>query len=316
MILKPMLANIAGEGVRLVDPLCSYERKEDGVRAIVETGGIGSGLPHIFSRDGNDKTKQFPEVAKALGEMGLPVNTILDGEIVAVNDAGDIIEFQELQTRVHLQNQAKAMVNVALVVFDLLQLRGENLCAKPLGHRRMRMNGFAWNDTVRCSSLAMGDGRAMYEQAKREGWEGLMVKRINSPYRPGKRSDDWLKLKFCLRQEFVVVGWTEPQGSRQHLGALILAVNTDKGLEYVGSAGTGFTETQLKAIISGLEQLERGSRPLVAEPSRKLHKPHWCEPKYLCEAKFNAWTREGHLRHPVFLGLRDDKDWREVRREA
>jgi bifunctional non-homologous end joining protein LigD len=314
--MQPMLATLADAPLR--DPRLVYELKYDGIRAIVTVSPDATPVVAIASRLGNDKTGQFPEIVRALerwarGRRG-PV--ILDGEIVALDAAGAPLGFGHLQPRIHLQGDKDVerlarSQPAALYVFDLLREGDEDLCKRPLLERRERLVtalgvGEGERGPLRLSRLVVGDGEALRAEAEAAGWEGLIVKDARSPYRPGRRSSEWRKIKLFKRQEFVVGGWTEPRGSRARFGALLLGLPSAGGrLRYVGHVGGGFSDDSLRRIGGRLEPLEQKDCPFEGKPPTN-DRPHWTRPTLVVEVRFGAWTQDGHLRHPVFLGLRDD----------
>ena len=317
-----MLATLAN--APLHDPRLVYERKYDGIRAIVEVVSGGAKAAHarvrIASRLGNDKTAQFPEVVAALdawvranpaaaGEGAL----ILDGEIVALDEAGAALGFQRIQDRIHLTGSADVMNvaarhPVAYVVFDLLARGGRDLRALPLVERRMQLEQLfadARPERLRLSEIAVGDGTALYEQALADGWEGLIAKDGASRYRSGERASEWRKIKLVKRQEMIIGGWTEPRRSRAKLGALLLGVREPAGLRYAGHVGSGFTEKDLVKLGRLLAAREVDDCPFTAKPPAN-ERPHWVRPELVAEVQFSGWTDDGIARHAVFLGLRDD----------
>jgi bifunctional non-homologous end joining protein LigD len=344
--MRPMLATLAD--APLQDPRFVYEPKYDGIRALVEVdvaaaddagadggadgGAVGSvGAPTrgsrvcIWSRNGNDKTSQFPEIVAALCAWAAAHrrSVILDGEIVALDDRGAAMGFQRLQDRIHLTvgedlGRLSAKRPVALIVFDLLRDGAEDLRPLPLVARRMRLEELLAGDLprgIRLSRVAVGDGRALYEQARAEGWEGLIAKDGASVYRSGQRSLDWRKLKLYRRQEFVIGGWTEPRLSRARFGALLLGQYQQDGrLRYVGHAGSGFTEKDLQRIGGQLAEREIAVCPFI-EPPPANERPHWVRPELVVEVQFSDWTDDGIARHAVFLGQRDDVAASSVKRE-
>jgi bifunctional non-homologous end joining protein LigD len=324
--VRPMLAML--EDAPLQDPHLIYEPKYDGIRALVlvePAPGARTATVRIWSRLGNDKTDQFPEIVEALKAFGrtLKAGVLLDGEIVALDRSGQPTGFQHLQGRVHLMRLQEDDVRiasghgVAFIAFDILRDGEKDLRSLPLVTRRARLERVLKNvgsPLIRLSDFQPGDGTALYHNAVKEGWEGLIAKRADSPYRSGKRSSDWRKLKIVRRQEFVIGGWTEPRQSRSHFGALLLGVYDKGTLTYVGHTGTGFTEAELTRLSKLLRKLERRTCPFVNCPKTN-ERPHWIEPKLVAEVKFTEWTADGRLRHPVYLGLRDDIDPLTIRRE-
>ncbi len=163
------------------------------------------------------------------------------------------------------------------------------------------------------SEQTRGDGRALYARAKKEGWEGLLVKGAQSPYRDGKRSPEWRKLKITNEDEFVIGGWTEPKGARSYFGSLILGTyDAANRLVHAGDVGTGYSGAELERLWKLVKPLETDKSPFVAKP-KTLGRPHWVEPKLVAQVKFTEWTDDGRLRHPVYLGLRDDKKPHDVK---
>lgn len=330
--LRPMLASTASTPLHSKD--LAYERKYDGIRAVV-TLDPASGSVRIWSRLGNDKTAEFPEIAARLGTwargVGRPV--VLDGEIVAVDKHGQPVSFQHLQGRLGVVRPARparrragsgrksagdAAGGTALVVFDLLRDDDEDLRLRPLRERRRRLEQL-WSDLddplLRLSEQRVGDGRALAERAEHEGWEGLIAKRLESRYVSGRRSSDWRKLKLVRHQTCVVGGWTEPRGTRPRFGALILGVYDAHGqLQPVGHSGSGFSDAELERVWKRLRALETTTCPFASEP-RTNERPHWVTPTIVVEVKFTEWTADGQLRHPTYLGLRDDIAPDRVRRE-
>jgi bifunctional non-homologous end joining protein LigD len=315
-----MLATLV-EDAPLQDPSLVYEPKYDGIRAVIEVTPP-SGV-RIWSRLGNDKTSQFPEIVRALAEWAraLRVPVVVDGEIVALDRRGEPTGFQNLQGRIHLtglrDDASITGVRVAFIAFDLLRVGGEDLTTRPLTARRERLEqifGPARSPLLRLSAWVVGDARQLYRDALDRGWEGLIAKHRDSQYRPGKRSHDWRKIKIVHRQEFVVGGWTDPRASRPCFGALLLGVYDDGGLVYVGHTGSGFDDRELARVWSRIKPLERSQSPFRARP-RTNERPHWIEPSVVAEVKFTEWTADDKLRHPIYLGLRDDVDPRRVTRE-
>jgi bifunctional non-homologous end joining protein LigD len=317
-LLKPMLASLAD--APLQNPQLVYEPKYDGIRAIAEVSPAGV---RLWSRLGNEKTAQFPEIARALAKWArrqrAPV--VLDGEIVALDAKGHPTGFQRLQGRIHLTGEDlpadSSAVATAFILFDILRDGSRDLRDLPLLERRQILERlFARNrDAVlRISEMVRGDGRALYHRALEQGWEGLIAKRADSVYKSGKRTPDWCKLKIVQEQEFVVGGWTEPRQTRTYFGALLLGVYEGPDLIYVGHTGTGFNERELARVMKLMQPLETDVCPFRQRP-RTNERPHWVVPQLVAQIKFTEWTADGKLRHPVYLGLRDDKNPRDVVRE-
>jgi bifunctional non-homologous end joining protein LigD len=303
-----------------------YEPKYDGIRAIVSIEpGRSWAEVRLWSRAGNEKTAQFPELVKALQDMarGLRKPLVLDGEIVALDERGEPAGFQALQGRMHLTNereiakQMKAQA-VALLVFDILRDGGDDLRGLPLNYRRAILERIlepVRSSTVRMGEYAAGDGRWIYEQALAKGWEGLLVKVSDSIYESGRRSHAWRKLKLLKQQEFVVGGWTEPRETRPYFGALLLGAyepgKQPPPLRYVGHTGGGFTQKELAHIHGLLLTLETKTCPFSKRPATN-ERPHWTRPELVVQVRFTGWTNDGVMRQPVYLGLRDDIDPRTV----
>ena len=298
----------------LEDPAFVYEPKYDGIRAIVDISG---GRARLWSRLGNEKTAQFPEIAGALERWrrraARPL--VLDGEIVALDADGNPTGFQNLQGRIHVHHPA-ATGNTALILFDILRDGTTDLRDRPLTDRRARLEKIVGKGTpvIRISRQVRGDARALMKEATERGWEGLIAKHAASKYASGKRTPDWRKLKLHQEQEFVVGGWTEPRQTRSHFGALLLGFYEGGDLVYCGHTGTGFNEKELTRLMRLLTPLETAAPPFRDRPKTN-EKPHWTKPELVAQIRFTEWTADRKLRHPVYLGLRDDKRPREVHRE-
>ena len=322
---KPMLATLTD--APRADPGWVYEPKYDGIRAIVEVDAR-TGAVHLWSRHGNDKARQFPGVVRALQAVApkFGADAVLDGELVALDEAGRPAGFQRLQGRIHLTADADVARQdraqpVALIVFDLLRLGKEDLTRLPLTVRRERLERLVsqafprGRAELRLSEQVRGDARDLETRAKAEGWEGLIAKDAASPYQPGRRSPAWRKIKLLHEQEFVVGGWTEPRHTRSYFGALLLGVYDGTNLVYVGHTGTGFDEKELARVSRLLQAREIDHSPFAT--AFKTNEPaHWARPDLVAQIKFTEWTADARLRHPVYLGLRDDKPAREVVRET
>jgi bifunctional non-homologous end joining protein LigD len=309
--VAPMLATLTAD--RFTDPGWIFERKLDGVRAIGVRDTAGASL---WSRSEKPMNATYPELVDAVAAE-VPVGTVVDGEIVAF--AGAQTSFERLQGRIGLHDPDAARASgipVFLYLFDLLVLDGQDTTALPLRIRkRLLRDAVNFGDPLRMSTHRNADGEAYFREACRRGWEGLVAKRTDAPYRPGRRSDDWLKLKCGHAQELVVGGWTDPQRSRTGFGALLVGYHdTDHdGLRYAGKVGTGFdhrTLTELSARFRGLAT----DRSPFGEPVKEKD-AHWLRPQLVAQIGFSEWTRDGKLRHPRYLGLRDDKAPEDVVRE-
>ena len=314
-----MLASLAV--APLADPQLVYEPKYDGIRAIVEIAPKGG--VRLWSRLGNEKTRQFPEITAALETWARKRTQplVLDGEIVALDAHGDPAGFQQLQGRIHLSDgdvpSSPSRPATALVVFDLLTDGKTDYRDRPLTERRAALEqvfGKTGSPVLRISDQVRGDGRAMYKEALDRGWEGLIAKHAASLYKPGKRSPAWRKLKLVHEQEFVVGGWTEPRHTRAAFGALLIGVYEGGDLIYTGHTGTGFNQQELARVMKLLTPLETKASPFKVTPTTN-ERAHWVKPALVAQIKFTEWTNDGKLRHPVYLGLRDDKRVTDVRRE-
>jgi bifunctional non-homologous end joining protein LigD len=315
--MQPMLAVQAD--APLSDPDVVYELKYDGIRALVTVTparGKKRAQVAIASRAGNDKTAQFPEVVHALSVWGAGRSgaALLDGEIVALDADGQPTGFQRIQERIHLTDPreivTRAAANpIAFVAFDLLRDGDADLCALPLVERRRRLEAAlapALDAVIRLSTQVRGDGAALLAEARARGWEGLVVKDAQSPYRPGRRSREWRKLKLVRRDSFVIGGFTEARGARAGFGALLVGLPQEDGrLRFAGHVGGGFSDDELDRVSRRVAALETASCPFGKRPVTN-EKPHWTRPVLVAEVRYFGVTDEGVLRAPIYLGLRDD----------
>jgi bifunctional non-homologous end joining protein LigD len=298
-----------------------YEPKYDGIRALASILPGTVAAVRLWSRLGNEKTAQFPEIVDALQAWARRLDRpiLIDGEIVALSEHGEPSGFQNLQGRIHLRQAPQvASKSLAFIAFDLLRDGNEDVRPLPLRERRLRLESLL-NDVrdmrLRISERALGDGREMHARAKRRGWEGLIAKSIDSVYKSGRRSPDWRKLKLVRHQTAVIAGWTEPRGSRPFFGALLLGVYDDAGrLHYIGHTGAGFSDAELGRVWKALQTLKTKTSPFAVTP-RTNERAHWVKPKLVAEVKFTEWTADAKLRHPTYLGLRDDVRPASVRKE-
>ena len=303
---RPMLATLAAE-LPTGDGWL-FEPKWDGYRAL---GYVRGGEATLRSRNGNDLTGRFPGVAKELAHAVRSPDCVLDGEVCAL-DARGRPSFSAMQ-------QGKPGTPLVYEVFDLLELDGEPLLGLPLVERRDRLEALlAPSASVQLSGV-FDDGDVLLEAAAEQGLEGVMAKRAGSRYQEGGRGRDWLKVKTHGRQELVICGWTKGQGRRAgRFGALVLGVQRGGELRWAGNCGTGFSERDLDAVLARLKPLRRPDSPFASVPAMPRVRRGdvvWVEPGLVCEVEFAEWTHDGHLRSPTFLGLRDDKPARDVRRE-
>jgi bifunctional non-homologous end joining protein LigD len=286
-----------------------HELKYDGYRiaALIDERGI-----HLESRNGKDWTSAFPELVAALADLPLR-SALFDGEVTLV-DAEGRTSFQALQNAF----SGGARAGLTYFVFDLLYLDGEDLRALPLEQRKARLEPLLeGHATVRYSDHVVGDGPRVLAGACKVGAEGIVSKRRDLPYHPG-RNEDWLKIKCSLRQELVVCGFTEPSGARVGVGALLLGYYEGERLVFAGKVGTGkgFTAAYLAQLRKDLHRLEQASSPFSMRlPARFLAGVHWLKPELVAEVSFSEWTNDGRLRHPSWLGLRKDKRAKDVVRE-
>jgi DNA ligase D-like protein (predicted ligase) len=306
----PMLATLTDE--RFSSPDWIFERKIDGERCLASSKPQRT---RLTSR--NDKTlnESYPELVEAIAGQRAR-SFIVDGEIVAFD--GKLTSFARLQGRMNLAD-ARAIrdcnIAVYLYLFDLLYLDGYSIECLPLRARKSLLKSqFDFADPVRFTVHHNTRGKACFSDACRRGWEGLIAKRADARYTHG-RSTNWLKFKCVNSQEFVICGYTEPRGSRQGFGALLLGYYENDELRYAGKVGTGFNEPLLLSLEHTLESRERESNPFDRFPNDNSPRTHWVRPALVAEIGFTEWTRAGRLRHPRFLGLRRDKEAREVRRE-
>src|SRR3954469_15600382 len=312
--LEPMYASI---GTEIPGEGWTFEPKYDGIRVLAYAT---SDDVKLVTRNSKDKAKQFPEIVAAMKKLAsrAKCSLVVDGEIVALID-GMPARFQELQSRMHVKEEQiierhSSSTPAALILFDILMDGEDILMRQPWSERRahlLKRVGKHVSDQVRLTDSIEGDGKKMLEKARSEGWEGIIAKRIDSRYEPGNRSRNWLKLKIEFRQEFVVGGYTEPRNSREHIGAILLGYYDKDRFIYVGHTGGGFGRQSLQDMYRKLKPLERKTSPFVETPKTN-ERAHWVDPKVVVEVKFSEWTADKRLRQPIFLGVRDDKDAREV----
>jgi bifunctional non-homologous end joining protein LigD len=307
--IEPMLARTGelprGDG-------WAFEVKWDGVRAI---GFAEGGRLRLASRLGRDITPRYPEL-RELGRAVGAREAVLDGEVVAFGDDGRP-SFQRLQRRMHVTSEAQVRRlarsdPVAYVIFDLLFLDGHSLLALPYEERRARLReldlqGPAWQTPAH----HVGDGAALLEAARAQGLEGIVAKRLDCPYTPGRRSPAWVKVKNFRSADVVIGGWLPGEGRRSgRLGALLVGFYEDRSLRYAGRVGTGFTESELTRLGTLLAPLARDDSPFEGrQPPRESR---FVEPELVCRVDYGEWTQSRTLRHPVYKGVRDDVDPAEV----
>lgn len=298
-----MLAEIAEKPFN--DPEWIFENKFDGYRALASITG---GKVELYSRNLNSFNRDYPAIVDELEKIGH--DCILDGEVVAENKRGRS-EFQLLQ------NTATGKAKLRYYVFDLLFLNGHDLREVPLIERKhllkLLLGEYDFTDIIYSEHIA-GKGIPFYRKAVKKNLEGIIAKKSASPYRSDRRSGEWLKIKITQQQEMIIAGFTAPQGAREHFGSLVLAYYNEKGkLAYGGNCGTGFTAAVLAMLYTKAKPYFTNEPPFPDKVS--FRQVQWIKPVLVCQVKFTEWTRDGHLRHPVYLGLRTDKKAREVKRE-
>ena len=309
--IEPMKAMLV-DGLPTDEEKWAYELKWDGVRAIAF---CDAGRIRLQSRSLRDITSQWPEVRKIAEALGHRA-AILDGEICSFDEEGRP-SFQRLQGRMHVKadstiRRLATEIPATYVIFDLLYLEGRSLMPLPYEERRARLDelgldGPSWQ-TPRNH---VGDGAALLDLTKQRGLEGIVAKRLDCPYLPGRRGRGWLKLKNVQSQELVIGGWLPGKGRREStLGALLVGFYEDGDLRYAGRVGTGFTEETLKTLMSKLEPLRRDKSPFDGrQPPREAI---FVDPQLVAQVGFSEWTQARTLRAPRFEGLREDKDPRDV----
>ena len=309
--LDPELATLTAD--RFSDPAWIYERKFDGERCLPFRDGAQL---RLMTRNQQQVTGTYPEIAEALAAQDA-ADFIVDGEVVAFD--GEQTSFSRLQRRLGVRDPGpdlRAEVPVYIYLFDVLWAGGRDVRPLPLLERKALLRGLlSFDGPLRYAEHRDTDGEAYYREACQWGWEGIIAKRADAPYRPG-RNRDWLKFKCLNGQEFVIGGYTDPRGSRVGFGALLLGYyGADGKLHYAGKVGTGFdrpTLTSLHAALAADERPEPAFEPVRSLPRSMVH---WVEPRLVAQVGFSEWTADGELRHPRFQGLRDDKDPTDVVRE-
>jgi len=313
--IEPMMARVATR-IPTPDSDWGFEFKWDGIRALAYVEG---GRVKLMSRSGENITPRYPEV-HAMGRAVGSKEVILDGEVVALDEKGRP-SFEEIQQRMGLTSESEVrrkmkLVPVTYMVYDLLWLDGHPLVKVAYAERRrqlerLKLAGASWQTPP----YEKGGGKAMLEASAKAGLEGIMAKKLDSAYEPGRRSAAWVKIKNRNRQELVIAGWLEGEGKRRgQPGALLVGYYDDSKFVYAGKVGTGFTDATLEKLQSLMQPLEVKTSPFDAGAPPKLS--HFVKPKLVAELEFVEWTRSGQLRAPSFKGLRTDKPAREVVREG
>jgi bifunctional non-homologous end joining protein LigD len=309
--VEPQLATLTND--RFSDPAWIFERKLDGERCLAFRR---RGEVHLLTRNRKPANAAYPELVEALAGQDAD-GFVADGEVVSFD--GGRTSFERLQQRIHVGNPSaglRARIPVYYYLFDVMYAGGEDVRQRPQRERKELLRGlFSFYGPLRFTGHRDTDGVDFYSQACRDGWEGLIAKRADAPYR-GRRSRDWLKFKCEAGQEFVIGGYTDPQGSRTGFGALLLGYyDGDRRLVYAGKVGTGFGHVLLHDLHAEMAELETPDPPFGRG---KLPRSgvHWVQPKLVGQVGFSEWTDDGELRHPRFQGLRRDKEPTDVVREG
>ncbi|MEO5967674.1 MAG: DNA ligase D [Ferruginibacter sp.] len=277
-----------------------FEIKWDGYRAIAHTGKN----VQLYSRNGNSFLEKYETLALELSKI--KKEYVLDGEIVLLNEEGHP-DFQKLQDYENFKNYP-----LLFYVFDILKIGNKATYDLPLIERKTLLKKIFLNgDIIRFSDHISNEGVSFFNAARDKNLEGIMAKKADSTYYPGKRTSDWLKIKNHKTVDVIIAGYTNPEGSRNYFGSLILGIKEGKNLNYIGNAGTGFNEDKLKEIYALLQPLKTTVHPFDVNP--KLKDANWVKPKIICEVKFSEWTSDKKLRHPVFLHIRNDKNINEIK---
>lgn len=297
----PMLATLTDKPFN--DKGWIFETKWDGYRLISE---IKKGKVTLYSRNGHDVTRKYPSIVAALQKM--KHDAVIDGELVALNAKG-VSQFELMQSAVTFQPR------LIYHVFDVLYSDGKDVRKEGLLERKTILAKIlVKSPRVQLSAFKKELGIPLFAKAKKQNLEGIIAKKVDGEYFSGKRTREWLKIKTQMRQEVVIVGFTEPHGARKYFGALVLAVRQGSKWRYVGHVGTGFDEKLLTLLHKKLTALVTKKKPFTQE----IHDEEvttWVRPHLVGEVKFTEWTSAGDMRHPAFVGLRDDKPALQVTRE-
>jgi len=305
--MDPMLAKLTHSPFS--DSGWIYERKLDGERCLAfkEDGEV-----RLLSRNRKVINVSYPELVSALENQERD-GLILDGEIVAFD--GDVTSFSKLQQRMHVSSSEEVPrdIPVYYYLFDILYAENHDLTEIDLrGRKRLLKQAIEYEDPLRYTVHRNREGRSFLEEACERGWEGLIAKKADSPY-VHSRSSSWLKFKCVNQQEFVIGGYTDPEGERIGFGALLIGYYEHDSLRYAGKVGTGYDESTLRDLSERLKKMERDDPPFdLGDPPKSAH---WVEPELVCEVGFTEWTKDDRLRHPRFLGLRRDKSPKKVVKE-
>jgi bifunctional non-homologous end joining protein LigD len=315
--LEPMQAKLV-DSMRPGDWI--YEIKFDGYRALALRGG---GETRVMSRNKKDFGKKFPVIADSIAKLDVQ-DAIIDGEIVALDEKGRS-SFQLLQGF----DMGQERPPVFFYAFDLLRLNGKDLRDFAIEERKAKLEELLKQPAgaIRYSISFIRDIEELLERARSLGLEGLIAKRSGSRYEAGKRTGAWIKIKLYQEQEFVIGGYTEPEGPRKYFGALLVGFYEGKSFKFAGRVGTGFSEKLLRSLFDDLQKIRFENCPFnnLPAPGRnrwdqgltatEMKRCRWVKPTMVCQVKFTEWTRDDRLRQPVFLGLREDKSAIEVVRE-
>jgi len=309
--LEPMLAKLTHEHFSGEDWI--FERKLDGERVFAHISDDGNVT--LYSRNQKELNVSYPEVKDALEKHAVK-GCILDGEVVAFNK-NNVSDFQKLQPRMQTSSREKALesdVDVYYYFFDLLYVDGHDITKCALRDRKKLLGeAVKSEDPLRMVQYRNDDGIEFYKEACEKGWEGLIAKEAGSTY-VHSRSSKWLKFKCIKQQEFVIGGFTKPEGERVGFGALLLGFYQDDDLVYAGEVGTGFDDQTLKELRDKLEEIERKTSP-YDRGETETKGVHFVTPKFVCEVAFSEWTEDDRLRHPRYKGLRRDKSPEDVHKE-
>ena len=300
------------------DPKWIFEPKLDGLRVLCR---VGPRALELISRNGKEQAAQFPEIVTALSRGVRKKPAELDGEIVCLDDRG-VSSFRKLQQRFHIEDPATIVRRMKefpayIYLFDVLRVGRDDVRRLTLAERKKVLKRLVkWNTRLRWTEGTPGKGTWLLKQMCARGGEGIVGKRLDDIYHPG-RSDTWVKIKCSARQEFVGGGFTEPQRSRVGLGALLVGYYDDGTFRYAGKVGTGYTNDVLLDLRKRLDRLEQKENPFHGgqKPKVRTSEVHWVKPKLVAEIAFGEWTQNGLLRQPRFEGLRQDKNPTQVRRE-
>jgi bifunctional non-homologous end joining protein LigD len=310
--IEPMKATLTED--YFSDPQWLFERKLDGVRIIAYKHGVDV---HLWTRNRRLNDHTYPEVREAIMAQTVE-DVILDGEVTAFR--GKQSSFSLLQDRLGLATIEEALasgIEIEYYVFDILHMDGYSTLRLPqIERKELLRQAIEFNDVVHYNEHRMEKGEKFLVQACKAGWEGLIAKDASAVYQPGKRNDGWLKFKCSHEQEFVIAGYTEPQGERDYFGALLLGYYDGGKLRYAGKVGTGFDNRELKDLHQRMAPQETEVSPFDAADRVREKWSHWLKPKLVCQVAFTEWTDDGKLRHPRYVGLREDKPARDVVREV